>query len=97
MAATWEETLLVLRRLKKEGLIVTANYSMIIANGRGTDLWSDPWLRGTILARAGLEFNVHTVGMISSLLPFIQAQNWDLNFIAGFLGKGHCPARSGPC
>lgn len=41
-------------RLKKEGLIVTANSSMIRANGRGTDLWNDPWLRGTILPRAGV-------------------------------------------
>lgn len=61
---------------------------MLIANGRGVDLWNDPWIPGIVLCRSGLAFNADGFGTISSLLPLLSEQDWDLERIAFFLGRG---------
>lgn len=85
------------RRIRKEGISVTLNSSMLIANRRRINIWNDPWVPGTILGCSGLTFNINGPGTISLLQHLLPDQQWDYGRIAFFLGGGiaHLVASTG--
>lgn len=74
------------RRIKREGVLATSSSSILIANGRDTDIWNDPWVPGVVLGRSGLVFHTEAFGIMSSLSSLLTDQQWDFGRVAFFLG-----------